>query len=353
MLAVSFCLLTSFISQLVEAAPRRGAVDNISTRYLSIAPDQGGAPALLPIYLSTDWSTPHPEITRAVVIIHGLLRNAATYFETGQAVVAAGGAAGTAAAAATTLVVAPQFLNTVDTRAHAIPAQVLRWSGNAWMGGAPAVGPVPITSYAALDAVLARLADRSLFPHLAHVAIIGHSGGAQVTQRYAIHAPGLDVLKRAGIDAVFVIASPSSYAYFDTLRAAPDGGFAPFDAATCADFDQWKYGMTQRPTPLSDLMPAQLESDYMSRQITYLVGGRDDDPQQAVLDRSCAAEAQGANRLARARNYFSYIRLRHPENTTQSFHIVPGVGHDGARMLTSTCAVATVFGTDACPAVQH
>jgi hypothetical protein len=32
----------------------------------------------------------------------------------------------------------------------------------------------------------------------------------------------------------------------------------------------------------------------------------------------------------------------------QRFHIVPGVGHDGARMLTSVCALSAMFDTQGC-----
>ena len=74
----------------------------------------------------------------------------------------------------------------------------------------------------------------------------------------------------------------------------------------------------------------------------------DDDPKQAALDRSCPAEAQGAQRIARAEGYFHYLQARHPEGLNQQFHVVPGVGHNGARMLTSPCALATMFGTGSC-----
>ncbi|WP_254342067.1 hypothetical protein [Paraburkholderia sp. CNPSo 3274] len=50
-----------------------------------------------------------------------------------------------------------------------------------------------------------------------------------------------------GVTLRFVIANPSSWVYFDSLRAQPDGGFAPADHSACPDVDDWKYGMRKLP----------------------------------------------------------------------------------------------------------
>jgi hypothetical protein len=305
--------------------------------------DTPQGPAEFPLYLSADWSVPQPRVERAVIVIHGKLRNADVYYDTAEKARDAAGAD-----AATTLLVAPQFLATLDTRVHSVPADLLRWKGNAWMGGEAADGSVPLSSYAVLDAIVERLADRRLFPNLKHVAIAGHSGGAQVVQRYAVAAHSLRALADAGIDVSYVVASPSSYAYFDAQRPDAQGLPARFDAAQCPSFDDWKYGMQARPAYVNDRPPAQLEAEYVTRPVTYLVGGDDDDPKHPALDRSCAAEAQGAERVARAEGYFRYLQARHPQGLNQQFHVVAGVGHNGARMLTSPCALASMFGTASC-----
>jgi hypothetical protein len=66
------------------------------------------------------------------------------------------------------------------------------------------------------------------------------------------------------------------------------------------------------------------------------------DPQHPALDKSCSGEAQGPYRLARGRAYASYLQLRHP-GFKASVHEVPGVGHDGDRMLGSACGLAALF----------
>jgi len=276
-------------------------------------------------------------------VIHGKLRNADVYFRTAQNARDAAHADPDA-----TLLIAPQFLATLDTRVHHEPADLLRWTGDAWMGGEAARAPLPISSYEVLDAIVARLADRKLFPHLRHVVVAGHSGGGQVVQRYAVAARNMAVLTGEGIDVRYVVASPSTYAYFDAQRPNAQGIPAPFDAERCPDFNQWKYGMDNRPPYLDDRTPAQLEATYAARRIDYLVGGADDDPRQSALDRTCAAEAQGPQRVARAEAYYRYIQSRHPQGLKQSFHIVPGVGHDGARMLTSVCALSAMFDIPGC-----
>jgi pimeloyl-ACP methyl ester carboxylesterase len=313
----------------------------ISDTRFTIDTPQGQAE--FPLYLSKDWTVAQPQVTRAVIVIHGKLRNADVYFRTAQNAREAAHAD-----ADSTLLIAPQFLATLDLRMHDEPADMLRWTGDAWMGGEAARAPLLISSYTVLDAIVTRLADRALFPNLQHVVIAGHSGGGQVVQRYAVAARNIDVLTREGIDVRYVVANPSTYAYFDAQRPNAQGVAAPFDAAQCADFNQWKYGMDNRPPYLDDRSPAQLEAAYASRRVDYLVGGADNDPQQSALDKSCAAEAQGPQRFARAEAYYRYIQSRHPEGLTQSLHIVPGVGHDGARMLTSVCALSAMFDTKGC-----
>ena len=118
-----------------------------------------------------------------------------------------------------------------------------------WEGGDPALAPAPASSFDALDAILARLADQRLFPNLKQVVVAGHSGGGQVVQRYAIAGKGEVALTKNGIGVRYVIANPSSYAYFTAERPEPS------IAASCPRYNNWKYGMEQRPPYLAALTP--------------------------------------------------------------------------------------------------
>ena len=66
---------------------------------------------------------------------------------------------------------------------HHLPPDTLRWTLEGWEGGDDATGPKPASSFDALDAILARLADRTLFPKLTDVVIAGHSHRPSITRR--------------------------------------------------------------------------------------------------------------------------------------------------------------------------
>ncbi|MBP4000519.1 alpha/beta fold hydrolase [Pseudomonas koreensis] len=263
------------------------------------------------------------KIERVLIVIHGRLRNAETYRKSGEV------AAELAGQTANTLVIAPQFLNESDVALYSLPASVLRWQGNDWMGGGLSTGPSPLSSYAALDEIVGRLSDRKQFPDVKQIVIFGHSGGAQVVQRYALLAQEQPALKTEGIRLRYVVANPSSYAYFNEQRPVA------FDHAKCPGFNRWKYGLVDPPIYAGGQTPAQLEGRYVKREVIYLLGQQDTDPQHPALDKSCAAKAQGAYRLERGKLFFGYLLRRHPEGVNQRLIEVPGVGHNGDGMLTS------------------
>jgi pimeloyl-ACP methyl ester carboxylesterase len=294
---------------------------------------------VLPLYVSADWSKPLPDINRAVLVLHGRLRNADLYFRSAKTAQAAAGDAGKA-----TIMIVPQFLAGIDIDAFHLLPETLRWSLEGWEGGDPAEGPRPLSSFEALDAILARLADRRLFPDLKQVVVAGHSGGGQVVQRYAIAGRGEAALARENIGVRYVIANPSSYAYFSAERPAPS------IAASCPRYNDWKYGMEQRPGYLAAISPDDLEQRYVSRQVTYLLGTRDTNPDHPALDRSCMAEAQGPTRYARGHAYATVMAARNNGAPNHRVVDVPDVGHDGDRMLTSPCGLAALFDLPGCDA---
>ena len=319
-----------------ERAPNEKPVKVIADGRLAVP---GGAE--LPLYVSADWSKPLPQIDRAVLVLHGRLRDADVYFRSALKAQAAAGASGQSS-----LMIAPQFLAKVDAEAFGLPPEVLRWTLTSWQGGEDALAPKSVSSFAALDAILARLADRHLFPHLREVVVAGHSGGGQVVQRYAIAGKGESTLAAAGIGVRYVVANPSSYAYFSPKRPAPDV------AAACPGFDDWKYGMQARPSYLASPSPDELEKTYTARRVIYLLGTADTDPKHPALDKTCMAEAQGPYRLARGEAYVSAMRQRDGGTPHHSLWLVEGVGHNGDKMLTSSCGLAALFDQPGCPTAK-
>jgi hypothetical protein len=291
-----------------------------------------------PFDISLDWSKAQPQITRAVIVFHGVGRDVNGYYRSLQDAAEQAGAAGG------TLIIAPQFLDEKDIGEHHLSKDVLRWRRVDWESGAAAMAPLPVSSYDVVDALLARLADRALFPNLKTVVLAGHSGGGQLVQRYAVVGKAAASLESAGIRVRYVVANPSSYLYFSDER--------PVQVRGCAEFDRWKYGITDPPAYAkqdpADTWP-QREAGYAHRDVIYLLGTADIDPHEKDLDTSCAAEAQGPTRFARGQAYFRYLHFRHPSGWDQRMRFVPGVAHSARKMLTSPCGVSALFDTGACP----
>lgn len=324
-----------------ERAPNERPVDVIAPQHLTISTSQGIG--TVPLFATGAWNAPQPGVERAVILLHGRLRNADAYF----------GFAHRARAAAgldpdDTLLIVPQFLADADVTAHGAPASTLRWEWTGWMGGDEALAPAPISSFAVLDALLAMLADAARFPALREVVVAGHSGGGQVAHRYAVVAQGEAPLTARGIKLRYVIANPSSYVYFDVLRPDAGGGFSPYDPTCCPGFNDWKYGLGALPAYALDNPAARsergFERAYLSRDVTLLLGEQDCDPEHPALDRSCAAMAQGEHRLARGLAYARYIDARGAAACTHTMQRIPGAGHDADAVFGSPAGVAALFG---------
>jgi hypothetical protein len=340
---LAHCCVTLALSALVLASPvisaaeREKPVTHLARQAYTMHTAQGDA--IIPAEISVNLNSIHPEITRAAIVFHGKGRNVEGYFSALEhAAREAGQSAGQ------TLLWAPQFLREEDAEAHHLSKQFLRWHAGSWTSGEPASGPLPLSTFDVIDAMLATLANREHFPNLTAVVLIGHSGGGQLLNRYAI--VGKSALVLGGIHLRFVIANPSSYFYFSDDRPQADGSFSPFRAAACPAFNHWRYGPVHAPVYVAVTSPAawqQYELDYAKKDVIYLLGSEDTDPAQVDLDTSCAGEAEGAERLDRGKYYFRYLGNRHPQDFGHQLWFVRGVAHVGSRMVESPCAIAAVF----------
>ncbi|UGX99744.1 alpha/beta hydrolase [Bradyrhizobium quebecense] len=338
--ALALLAMTAAHAPIASATQTRIARDRKPVKEIASGRIAVGS-ATFPVYLSADWSNPLPDVTRAVLVLHGVLRNADDYFRAALSAQAAAGDTGKS-----TLMIAPQFLIEPDVEAFKLPAETLRWSLYGWQGGEPALAPGPVSSFEALDAILAKLGDRKLFPNLKQVVVFGHSGGGQVVQRYAIAVKGDQVLLREGIGVRYVVANPSSYAYFTKERPQPA------IAAKCEGYNSWKFGMDDRPPYLAEPTPAALEQAYVARRVIYLLGTLDTNPNHPALDKSCMAEAEGPYRYARGHSYVAAMQARDHGATNHSVWDVAGVGHEGGKMLNSPCGLTAVFDIPGCEAAR-
>jgi hypothetical protein len=343
--AVSMLLLlfaTALIAKDDEVVP----VKKIASRGMVITTESGEAE--LPVEISRDWNLTDPEVTRALITIHGMGRDVEDNFQSAKL------GADKSDARASTIIIAPQFLREVDIPASRLGPKVLRWSHGEWTAGENAMAPMPLSSFSVLDAIVLRLGDRQRFPALQQIVIAGHSAGGQFVQRYAVvgHAP--KTLSAAGIHVRFVVANPSSFLYFDDMRPAAGGTLAPFAGrATYNRFNRWKYGPRNAPDYIGDVSFESLEKTYAASDVIYLQGTADVDPNHPELDKTCAAEAQGANRFERGNAYFRYMNMRHPDSSTQQFWQVPNVAHDESKMFNSQCGLAALSDHGKCTTPMH
>jgi hypothetical protein len=297
---------------------------------------------------------PLTDIAQVVLIQHGLARNGVGYYRTGLELMRE-----LRVDAAHTLLLAPQFFVTKDEGRAGLEGVPL-WTSGGWLAGrAAARGETKPSSLAVYDDLLAWLADRGRLPALKRIVLAGHSAGGQLLQRYAV-LNGTDArLRKAGIEVRYVIANPSSYLYFTDERPRPGGGFAPYDRASCPTYDDYKYGFERMIPYGAALDPMQAYARYASREVVYLLGDRDVDPNHRALDKTCGGEAQGAYRLERGMNYLRYERRLADDRIALAHraYVVHGVAHSQRRMFTSACAARELFGQSyaggvACDEVQ-
>jgi len=315
-------------------------------------PLKPGARAM--IYRTYPLRSRNVRVTRALIIIHGTLRNADHYFTT------ATGAAFFAHALVDTIVIAPAIHSSDgDCKDQLAPGEV-SWAcgGNSWRAGGQAVGDPTLTSFDFVDAILKRLADKSVFPNLKRIVVAGHSAGGQFVSRYEMSNTVGDHL---GVPVAYVVANPSSYAWPDPTRVLPvdDGepaaaiaawkddaahtkfSFGPFNSALAPDFDRWPYGLEDRTSGYaSRISDDQLKKQLVGRPTTYLLGQVDTLP-LGGFDGSPSAMAQGATRRQRGEAFVSYINGH--LGAKARLMIVPECGHNDRCIFTTDAVLPVIF----------
>ena len=279
-----------------------------------------------------------PAPSAALVVVHGHPRDAAKSFEAGLL------AARNASLLENMLVIAPVFqVDAKSARACGSPGVPeardgdLLWTCASWIEGGPARNGQRPTSFAAMDALLAGLVQA--WPGLRSITVAGFSAGAQMVQHYIGFAAER---LHAGVPVRYVVAAPGTWLYFDDTRpqGKPDG---------CPQFNRWKYGTHDLP-PGIGRSAEQARAQYALADISYLNGELDSGagPGAAyrILDKSCAAMAQGPDRLRRGLAYAEYDRQRLAPDRQRQVVVIPGCAHDVACVLPSPAARVALFGTE-------
>jgi pimeloyl-ACP methyl ester carboxylesterase len=325
-----------------------------------------GQPLRILVYRSYSFETRNEHITRAFVLVHGILRDADSHFRTALA------AAFLADAFKDTIIVAPRFAS--NSSAHeneggdchdSLAPDEANWVCKAlrpdtWRSGGNAISDAKFSSFDFMDEILRRLARKDFFPNLKMIVLAGHSAGGQFVIRYEMLNQVHDNL---GVPISYVVANPSSYAYVDELRptagafaatpsvsqqpspATPSSNIPPAfalfaDAKNCTGYSTWPYGLKGRTGYSAGLTDQQITQQLASRPVTYLLGEADVLP-LGVFDTSCPAMAQGPTRLARGMAFHKYVN----ENLhgRHRLIVVPFCGHSQRCMFTSDIALQLIF----------
>lgn len=273
--------------------------------------------------------------TAALIAVHGHSHDANKTFD------AALLAARREDALGRTLVLAPLFQVDPDKagkcRTAGVPeaqAGDLLWSCSSWMEGGLAKG-TDWGSFAALDALLAEVHHQ--WPGVKTITVSGFSAGGQMVQHYI----GFAAAPPVGVALRYVVADPGTWLYFDPVR--PDAHASAF----CPGVDRWKYGIEQLPAHLTR-DAAAVRAQYAAADIHYLEGeldsGSGPGTASRVLDRSCAANAQGPYRLQRGLAYASYDRAHLAPEANRQVTVIPDCAHDVACVFPSPAARAILMG---------
>jgi len=291
----------------------------------------GGGPARSMIYRTYSLDTHNPQITRALIMVHGANRDADNYFRTALA------ATFLAGALEDTVVVAPRFACGQDK----LDANEVSWpcGGDSWRSGGAAAANPNLTSYDFADEILRKLARKEIFPNLKAIVVSGHSAGGQFVNRYEMANRVHDTL---GVPVTYVVSNPSSYAYLDATRPTADGStFRNFgDGRNCTTYNRWPYGLDNRTGYAGRLTDEELKKQLAARPTTYLLGQIDILP-LGGFDGSCPAMAQGPTRLARGQAFGKYANEKY--GAKHQVTVVELCGHNARCMFTSETALPLLF----------
>ena len=128
----------------------------------------GGGPARSLVYRTHPLDTKDLAVVRALVVVHGMNRDADNYFQTATA------AAFLAGALEDTVVIAPRFASAAGGSCRdALAPNEVSWPCGIWRSGGAAPADAAITSFDLTDEILRTLASKKAFPNLKTIVVAG------------------------------------------------------------------------------------------------------------------------------------------------------------------------------------
>ncbi|KAI9666162.1 MAG: hypothetical protein M1821_004097 [Bathelium mastoideum] len=282
-------------------------------------------------------------IQRALIVIHGLLRDPWDYMN--DTLNALDKVTDPNINADSVAVIAPYFTNG-DDKGYSYPytngestSNALVWKASEWSAGANNQYPhssLNTSSFFVLDTLIQYFDNTTLFPNLKQIVLVGHSLGGQTLQHYTTVSTGLET----NSPVVYWIGNPDSFAWLSTDR--------PLTTNDCPIYDVYRAGYTNYTeypmTYGADVVAAGREgllANYQTKQIAYA---------RALLDHGDEAPDCSPNSTGQDRNerFFFFIEEFPPSCQDPSGRSCDTVDlveaeHDNGQMFGSAAGLARLF----------
>ncbi|PSR12810.1 MAG: hypothetical protein DA408_12185 [Bacteroidetes bacterium] len=315
-------VFTTAASGIINTLPPCTSSSNDCLQTVSLSSGSGSADfsffSSFPIYEeNAEWT----DLTAAVIVLHGVERNAADYFNYFMTTLLQQNLA------ENVILISPFFKNA----AEAAPGDYY-WGGSGWREGQNAISTEKISSFAVLDQLIGQLADRQHFPALEKIIVTGHSSGALLAHLYA--AANRAETNHPDLTFTYVVAN-SQYFYYPDGQRINENTNQRYTPTGCAGYDFWPQGYQATPPFLSTTPLAEFNAHFSERSVNYLLGngGGSDN---AFNSTNCYATLLGSTRFRRGENMFRYMELAYPGTHHHTKTIVNGIGHDGQGMYQSS-----------------
>lgn len=265
--------------------------------------DVGDSSHKLGVYWTRNPSNRHAK--QAFVMIHGRNRNGADYWKTMNDILTSAVSASYPSADANAIIVSPVFYSQKLNKGQYKTLE-LAWDDiNAWQAGEAAIHPhgAKESSFDALDALFDEFSNSTKYPSMQELVFVGHGGGAQLINRYAIVAKDMSSKE---LNVRFVVGDPSSSVYFTQDRPTTNAHIA--SKADCPLYNTWRYGFDNFTGTLNGLKtPQEYFAQNVKRDVRYIVG-YDDTAESG--DQYCMAILQGGvARRDRNLAWWKYINM--------------------------------------------
>jgi hypothetical protein len=259
------------------------------------------------------------ELTNAIIVVHGLSRNADDYYTY------INNSLMDLDLENSTILISPYFKDEASSNSGDY-----FWNTSGWRSGQSSSDDAKISSFQVVDSLMAQLFNRDKFPVLEKVIVTGHSSGGLFTN---VYVGASEFATNQDITVNYVVAN-SQYFYYSNNSRYNEANQIFYEPTDCPTFNDWPMGYKNIPAVLSGITKETFETRFAARETVYLLGNGTQ-PDGSLNTTSCQATLLGSNRYNRGLNRYLFMEEYYPGNHDHRKIIVDGVGHDGQAMYSA------------------